>query len=821
MSKVCTRISVSGFAILALFSFLFLASDATAQIPPRPLRASEVMAIQAGGALPTNVAHDIAKRGLNFHPDDEFLTLMTKAGADSAVIAALKAAKVNGEGAPKPDMELLRKLSDAAVLMKSKKYDDAATTLSEALDASFARMETGFVMAELLRQRAQYEPAAAVYAQIAQAQPDFPELHDKASYILYRLRDDESALNEAKTAISENPDDADAHMNAGLALSDLRNFDAAILEFKEALRIKPNYAGVHSVIGLLHARMHDDQQAIAEYRKAIALDPDYANAHNNLGLTYLDLNNIGGAITEFREAKRLSPDSPDFRQNLASALMKREPRTAIVELRELEAKFPNFEVCHVCLGNALSWDNDPKGAEEEFRKAIQLDPSDPDPHVGLGDIQEKQKNYDVALQEYRVAEKLAPDNPDAFQDAGKVLLEKKDFAGAVAELKQAESVGQSNWEIHELYGKALAGNAQGDLAVAEFKEAVALDPRQGQVMSEIAVELEKKGDWAGALEQYRRGADADEIRISKAQPGEPVWVYDPSPRKQYTEAKARFADHLVALRTAGKKDEAAELEKPVQMQDASAGTLEKVREAMHAGDTAMRERRAQDAEKAFTEAVALAEQLPPGDENMIVALGKLANARGMRQNYDGAEAAFHQQLTIIEKTFGPGYPRVTEPLFYLGSIAAGRGNFAAAESYFSRALDINVKSFGENSTRTSESLRAMAGLFEAQRQFDKAEPYLLRALKGSEVAVGPDDNMTLVPLWGLCDMYDRWGKPEKSQPCWHRATGIMEKLEGVNNPALKDSLMNEANALRKLGRNGEAQPLEERVVNIQKAAATQ
>ena len=101
------------------------------------------MAIQAGGALPANVAHDIATRGLDFHPDNEFLALMTKAGADSALIAPLKAAKVNDEGAAKPDMELLRKLSDAAVLMKSKKYDDAATTLSEALDASFARMEKG------------------------------------------------------------------------------------------------------------------------------------------------------------------------------------------------------------------------------------------------------------------------------------------------------------------------------------------------------------------------------------------------------------------------------------------------------------------------------------------------------------------------------------------------------------------------------------------------------------------------------------------------------------------------------------------------------
>jgi len=148
MSKVCARICVSTVAILTVFSFLLLASDANAQTAPRPLRASEVMAILAGGGLPANVAHDIAKRGLNFHPDVEFLALMTKAGADAAVIAALKAAKVTGEGAAKPDLELLGKLRDAAVLIKSKKYDDAATMLSEALDASSARMETGFVMAE-------------------------------------------------------------------------------------------------------------------------------------------------------------------------------------------------------------------------------------------------------------------------------------------------------------------------------------------------------------------------------------------------------------------------------------------------------------------------------------------------------------------------------------------------------------------------------------------------------------------------------------------------------------------------------------------------
>lgn len=825
MSKSCARNRVFLVGILAICLSLFRVSSAAGQTSAdasahRALRASEVMAVQAAGALPANIAHDIATRGISFLPNEEFLALMTKAGADAGVIAALKAAKAGAEPVSKPDMELLAKLSDAAVLIRDKKYDDAASKLSEALDTSFARMETGFVMAELLKHRVQFGPSAAVYAQILRTQPNFPELHDKASYVLYRLGDDESALNEAKAAMADYPDDAEAHMNAALSLSRLRNFDASILEFKEALRIKPDYAAAHSGLGLLHQRMSDDKGAIEEYKKAIAFDPEYSLAHYNLGNAYLEMDRVREAIAEFREARRLCPDNPEYWQNLGAALMRQEPRTAVKEFREMERRFPDFEICHVCLGHGLAWDNDLKGAEEEYRKAIKLDPSDADPHVGLGDIRVKEKNFDAALEEYRIAERVDPSDPDAFKSAGKVLLEqKKDFAGAAAELKKAEAVGQSSWEIHELYGKALAGSGQGDLAIAEFKEAVALDGKQGQVMSEIAVELEMKGDWVGALEQYRKGMDADENRLSKVQPGESAWHYDPSPRKQYTEARARFADHLAGLRKAGKKDEAAELEKQVGMMNASAGTVEKVQEAMHAGDEAMHQHNAEGAEKAFQEAVALAESLPPGDENMILALGRLGNAYGMLQRYDDAAEAFHRQLTIIEKTFGPWYPRVTEPLRFLGSIAAGRGKYAEAEGYFSRALEINLKAFGENSSRTADNLRGIAGLYMLQQQWDKAEPYLLRAVKAEEISSGPDDNMTLVPLWGLCDLYDRWGKPEKAQPCWHRATGIMEKVEGMNSPALKDSLMSEASALRKLGRSGEAQKLEERIVDIQKTAA--
>ena len=211
----------------------------------------------------------------------------------------------------------------------------------------------------------------------------------------------------------------------------------------------------------------------------------------------------------------------------------------------------------------------------------------------------------------------------------------------------------------------------------------------------------------------------------------------------------------------------------------------------------------------------LAESLPPGDENLIVALGRLGNAYGMQQKFTEAAATFHQQLALVEKTFGPGSERSVEPLRFLGQLAAWQKNYKEAEDYLQRSLDINLKMSGDNNPRAVESLRAMAGFYEAQSDWPKAETYLQRAVKGAEVS---EPQMVLISLWGLCDMYDRSGKPDQSQPCWHRATGILETQFGHDSPRLSDSLNNEAHALRQLGRNDEAESLEERLAKIRRTA---
>ncbi len=73
---------------------------------PKPLRASEVLALEAGGVLPSNVAHEIGVRGLNFHPDEEFRAQLKTSGADAAVMTALHSAKVTAPASDgKPDKD--------------------------------------------------------------------------------------------------------------------------------------------------------------------------------------------------------------------------------------------------------------------------------------------------------------------------------------------------------------------------------------------------------------------------------------------------------------------------------------------------------------------------------------------------------------------------------------------------------------------------------------------------------------------------------------------------------------------------------------------
>jgi len=461
-----------------------------------------------------------------------------------------------------------------------------------------------------------------------------------------------------------------------------------------------------------------------------------------------------------------------------------------------------------------------KGAEKELRMAATLNPGDPEPLVSLGGVFEDQKNYDAALVEYRRAVHLDETFAHAHLGIGRVMLNTSKAAEAQAELKAAVELAPSEAYAHDLYAQALLLSGDSNAAVSEFKESLLLDATQVDVRLELAKALEKKGDWVAALDQYRQASLTENVDPSTRRPGVAFRTYDAA--KEYARAQERFNNYLRSLRSAGKSVEAAELEKAIRSTQTAAKTTEKLDLTMQAGSQAMADRRFDDAERSYKEAVQIAEKLPPPEVRLATALGHLGQLTLYRKDFTGAQAAFERELQVTGQVYGPQSVASTEPLKWLAFTATAQGDFVTAQKFFDQALDVNRRAYGENSTGYSEVLRAVAGMYIYQKAYDRAEAYLVQAAsieaKLYGQIAGNYGPLAYINLHTLCTLYDQWGKAEKLESCDRRLIAAIERQYGQDSPYLQDSLTREAKTLRTLGRGEEAAKVEQRLKSLQPSA---
>jgi tetratricopeptide (TPR) repeat protein len=759
----------------------------------KPLTDTELMAMISGRVLDENIVRAIQSRGLAFQPTEQYRSLATTAGAGTKVLDALKNPKVASGSATTLNSSVER-LAKAGHLMQQADYDGASVQLTAALQAG-SRAEAAFVMGQSLREQERWAEAAALYAQIVDHAPEFQAAHTKLSYIFYKLDDFESGLREAEAAISQDAGDAEAHKNAGLAFDGLRKPTAAEQEYAAALRAKPDYAAVRYDLGNLYSDQGQYDRAIEEYKKAIALNPKQEGVYNNLGNAYENKGDIDAAVRTYREAKRVDPNDLQVRQDLGGALMQlRAYPEAVLEFKELVAMAPDSPVCHDCFGSALlnTWDFD--GAEKQYRQALQLDPTDSFAHFGIGNVRIQQKDYDGAVEEYRQAERLDPSYAPAYREAGRAYLAKKDLPNALKELKQAENLQPSNGITHYLYAQAQEASGNHSGAIAEFQEALAIDPQGNQAaMLELAAAYENNGNFADALNMYRQAALGDSSDETQ---------------NKCKAAQERLEKKLAATPGASEALKAS-LRAPV------ASTSNKLDAAMQAGVKANSQQHWDEAEAHYKEAVQLAEQMQPHDLRLSTSLTHLADLYVARRDLPLAEATYQKNLKVIEELGGPENSMMADPLQALGRFALMKQDFATANDYFSRATAITEKTYGENSDKVAMSLINAAVVPMLQKQYEQAETMLLRAIRIDEALYGKDNAVGMAPpVNSLCDLYRRWDRPDKEEPCDERLNSLLEKQFGANSPVLAQSLTEQAQLLRKLGRIQEATQIEQRVQTI-------
>ena len=177
-----------------------------------------------------------------------------------------------------------------------------------------------------------------------------------------------------------------------------------------------------------------------------------------------------------------------YRNNIAIALMEQfNFREALGELAQCSKIDPKFVPALVNSGLAHFYLQEFPQAEAFFKKAVALNPSQPNALFALGMIYRNQNQMDAALESFsKILAADAQDSPTLYQ-AGQIYLKQQKYQQAVDTLKKVIEL--SPYDIAAHYNLATALIRKGDQA-------------DGQKMMETFTRLREKGGISNTGTQY-------------------------------------------------------------------------------------------------------------------------------------------------------------------------------------------------------------------------------------------------------------------------------------------------------------------------------
>jgi serine/threonine-protein kinase len=228
--------------------------------------------------------------------------------------------------------------------------------------------------------------------------------------------------------------------------------------------------GRHCFIEYTDEGMH---QAIAYFERALARDPRYALAYAGVALAY----------TELGETGMLEPDEAYPRAKAAAA-----------QALALDGDLGDAH-CTVAFGKMV-YEFDWTGAEEEFKRALELSPNNADVYDLYGRLCSALGRYEEAIVLVQRAQELDPlahrvDLATSYLRAGR-------YDEALEAASRAVEMGSEFARAHCTYGWACLEKGRVKDGLAAMERAVALSPDDSTWFAQLGQAYAQNGDVAGA-----------------------------------------------------------------------------------------------------------------------------------------------------------------------------------------------------------------------------------------------------------------------------------------------------------------------------------
>ncbi len=200
-----------------------------------------------------------------------------------------------------------------------------------------------------------------------------PQARDMPGKVLIDAFEDSLASRVDKTVVatleSGRPREA-AEITASPA-------DKEVLKKLEALGyITPMNPNDYNNLGQRFQQQGEHKKAIDQFKKALAINPNFPGALNNIGVCYGKIGEYSLAEQALQKALSLKKDDVYAMNNLAIMYMETSRFDTAREYAEMAVRTePSYANGHLTLGSVLATLGNLDRAEQEFARALELDPT--------------------------------------------------------------------------------------------------------------------------------------------------------------------------------------------------------------------------------------------------------------------------------------------------------------------------------------------------------------------------------------------------------------------------------------------------------------
>jgi tetratricopeptide (TPR) repeat protein len=258
----------------------------------------------------------------------------------------------------------------------------------------------------------------------------------------------------------------------------------AVTEANEILKRDPNDLATHRLLGRIYLRSLGDinsnsgaqsevvAKAIAEFSEVHRLDPTDAESSLWLARLYRLHNEPEKAEQVLRAMLKTDPDNDSAMEQLTQLLLDENKSDEAIKLLETTTAHSPSPVLYDLLGDAYTQTKDYAKAEEAYRKAVELDPSELSHLRGLGQTLLSEEKYPEALSVYQKLVEVMPDDADVYLQIARIYRELHQLDKAEENLVKARQYAPGSLEV--MYNEAMIYESQGryDDAIKVLTDAV-------------------------------------------------------------------------------------------------------------------------------------------------------------------------------------------------------------------------------------------------------------------------------------------------------------------------------------------------------------